>query len=111
LAFTLGSSTGRAVHLRKSRINATKRLFSSNVQSASDGSENSVSLSSTFENKPSDTFRKPCFFKIFYNDVYQVHLPPRHRFPMKKYEQVRKQLQRWIAELPKVDQDMVHCGT
>jgi acetoin utilization deacetylase AcuC-like enzyme len=30
------------------------------------------------------------FFRIYYNDVYRVTLPPNHRFPMMKYEKVRK---------------------
>ena len=27
-------------------------------------------------------------FPIYYNDVYEVNLPPNHRFPMAKYRQV-----------------------
>lgn len=32
-------------------------------------------------------------FIIYYNDVYEVNLPPNHRFPMKKYMQVRLKVQ------------------
>ena len=32
--------------------------------------------------------------KLFYNDVFRVDLPPNHRFPMAKYELVRRELQR-----------------
>ena len=53
--------------------------------------------------------RRP-FFRVYYNDVYEVPLPPRHRFPMKKYGQVRRQVQQWIAELPQEEQDLVNCG-
>ncbi|CAM9199061.1 unnamed protein product [Discosporangium mesarthrocarpum] len=31
---------------------------------------------------------------LFYNDVYEVELPPTHRFPMEKYRMVREGLQR-----------------
>ena len=51
------------------------------------------------------------FFRIYYNDVYEVELPPRHRFPMKKYAQVRKQIQQWISDLPEEEQRRVNCGT
>jgi hypothetical protein len=54
---------------------------------------------------------RPPFFRIYYNDVYEVELPPRHRFPMKKYAQVRKQIQKWIADLPEEEQRRVNCGT
>jgi acetoin utilization deacetylase AcuC-like enzyme len=33
------------------------------------------------------------WFRIYYNDVYEVHLPPNHRFPMQKYRMVREMLQ------------------
>ena len=37
------------------------------------------------------------FFPIYYNDVYEVTLPPNHRFPMEKYRQVRQKVQQHIA--------------
>jgi acetoin utilization deacetylase AcuC-like enzyme len=37
-------------------------------------------------------------FSIFYNDVYDVVLPPNHRFPMKKYRKVRLKVQHLIKE-------------
>ena len=36
-------------------------------------------------------------FRLFYNDVYEVELPPRHRFPMGKYRKVRERVQERIA--------------
>jgi acetoin utilization deacetylase AcuC-like enzyme len=36
------------------------------------------------------------FFPIYYNDVYEVALPPAHRFPMEKYRQVRELVQHGI---------------
>ena len=35
----------------------------------------------------------PAVFTIYYNDVYKVPLPPNHRFPMQKYEDVRRRIQ------------------
>lgn len=48
-------------------------------------------------------------FRIYYNDVYKVTLPPKHRFPMEKYRQVRKQLQELVARLPADEQARVAC--
>jgi hypothetical protein len=56
------------------------------------------------------TATKP-FYRLYYNDVYEVILPPRHRFPMEKYGQVRRLVQQWVANLSKEDQDAIHCGT
>ncbi len=37
-------------------------------------------------------------FRLFYNDVYEVKLPPRHRFPMGKYRKVRERVQEKISK-------------
>jgi hypothetical protein len=63
------------------------------------------------ETNPSSNEDGRPFFRIYYNDVYEVELPPGHRFPMKKYAQVRKQIQKWIADLPEEEQRRVNCGT
>jgi acetoin utilization deacetylase AcuC-like enzyme len=39
--------------------------------------------------------------KLYYNDVYEVPLPPKHRFPMKKYKAVRYSIMQ--DALPNVD--------
>lgn len=36
-------------------------------------------------------------FPIYYNDVYEVTLPPNHRFPMDKYRQVREMVQKRVS--------------
>ena len=36
-------------------------------------------------------------FTIYYNDVYEVDMPPGHRFPMKKYRLVREGVQAKVA--------------
>lgn len=40
---------------------------------------------------PTDLY-KP-YYQLYYNDVYEVPLPPKHRFPMSKYKQVRERIQ------------------
>ena len=46
------------------------------------------------------------FFPIYYNDVYEVMLPPNHRFPMEKYRKVREKVQQFIgASSSVVDQN------
>lgn len=56
-----------------------------------------------------ETTTKP-FFRIYYNDVYEVNLPPRHRFPMKKYAQVRKKVQEKVFGLSLEEQNLIDCG-
>lgn len=46
---------------------------------------------------------------MFYNDVYEVNLPPGHRFPMGKYRKVRERVQSKIAKLPMEAKDSVDC--
>ncbi|OEU15748.1 Arginase/deacetylase, partial [Fragilariopsis cylindrus CCMP1102] len=45
-----------------------------------------------------------------YNDVYEVKLPPRHRFPMGKYRQVRTKVQDMISDLPQEQKERVDWG-
>ena len=52
---------------------------------------------------------QPPIFPIYYNDVYEVSLPPHHRFPMAKYGKVRRILQNRIRDTPLLDQN--HCQT
>ena len=53
-----------------------------------------------------DATHKP-FYRLYYNDVYEVILPPKHRFPMEKYAKVRRLIQKMISEsqIPNID-----CG-
>lgn len=54
----------------------------------------------------------PPSFYIYYNDVYQVDLPPRHRFPMEKYAMVRKMVQSTLQADPCWnDSSILDCGT
>ena len=43
---------------------------------------------------PKDLYQP--YFPIYYNDVYEVPLPPKHRFPMSKYRKVRERVQESI---------------
>jgi len=54
-----------------------------------------------------DLFRP--FYPIFYNDVYEVPLPPNHRFPMEKYRKVRERVQLSIQSIPPIDAGKVQC--
>eukprot|EP00569_Conticribra_weissflogii_P003423 CAMPEP_0171333968 /NCGR_PEP_ID=MMETSP0878-20121228/4351_1 /TAXON_ID=67004 /ORGANISM="Thalassiosira weissflogii, Strain CCMP1336" /LENGTH=437 /DNA_ID=CAMNT_0011834987 /DNA_START=154 /DNA_END=1464 /DNA_ORIENTATION=- len=49
------------------------------------------------------------FFPIYYNDVYEVNLPPGHRFPIGKYREVRISLQSKIEALSQDEQSRVDC--
>lgn len=62
--------------------------------------------SSTAQNSQEEgTFPLQIEFPIFYNDVYEVILPPNHRFPMEKYRQVRQRVQNQIPP-SFIDDDM-----
>ena len=50
------------------------------------------------------------FFPIYYNDVYEVDLPPGHRFPMWKYRTVRESIQAKVGGLRDDAQSRVYCG-
>lgn len=56
------------------------------------------------------------FFPIYYNDIYEVDLPPGHRFPMWKYRKVRELVQAKVGGsggLTDEDYDArsrVYCG-
>jgi len=49
------------------------------------------------------------YFHIFYNDVYEVKLPPGHRFPMEKYRKVREIVQRKVSSLASERRNRVQC--
>uniref|UniRef100_A0A7S1BH03 Histone deacetylase domain-containing protein n=1 Tax=Corethron hystrix TaxID=216773 RepID=A0A7S1BH03_9STRA len=51
---------------------------------------NTKDLTSPLYPSPSALLSSNPTFPIFYNDIYEVHLPPGHRFPMTKYRQVRE---------------------
>jgi acetoin utilization deacetylase AcuC-like enzyme len=64
---------------------------------------NSSNLIESFTHHPDVTLQyqpydssKP-YFPIYYNDVYEVNLPKGHRFPMKKYRQVRDIVQKKLT--------------
>jgi len=49
------------------------------------------------------------YFPIYYNDVYEVDLPPGHRFPMGKYRKVREAVQSKVGSLTEEEKRRVHC--
>lgn len=68
----------------------------------------SSSVASSLQDQSVDTERKSSAnhksqrpsLTIYYNDVYEVKLPPNHRFPMEKYAKVRRMLQSWVQGSP-----------
>ena len=50
------------------------------------------------------------YFKIFYNDVYEVDMPKGHRFPMQKYRKVRQKVQHTIGGLTDEEKSKVACS-
>ncbi len=69
----------------------------------------SLNSASYFESVEKKFIGTP-FFPIYYNDVYEVNLPPGHRFPMGKYREVRKALQSKIEALSQDERSRVNCG-
>lgn len=59
------------------------------------------------------TVPKSPAFRLFYNDVYEVKLPPKHRFPMWKYRKVRERVQDKLARssLEGVEFGKLQCYT
>ena len=77
--------------------------------SASDASEPASSPTSVERSSPSAIDHNKPFFRVFYNDVYEVILPKGHRFPMQKYGKVRRRVQEMIAAVPPQDREKVQC--
>jgi acetoin utilization deacetylase AcuC-like enzyme len=89
-----------------------RRCHVSSLQSGSSTEANLLALNSGQGLNQSDNFttysvRSRSFFPIYYNDVYEVKLPPNHRFPMEKYRKVRDIVQNAILSLK--DDSRVHC--
>jgi len=102
----MASVRAYAPYVRNGRqlLPRTRRLTSSRTASSL-ASTNSSSAPSSLPLAP----RQRPFFPIYYNDVYEVKLPPNHRFPMEKYGQVRRLLQQRLADLPVDQRDNVDC--
>ena len=63
--------------------------------------------------KDDECIRRPVdapYFAIYYNDVYEVDLPPGHRFPMAKYRIVREAVQAKVDSLRGDEKARVRCG-
>jgi len=61
------------------------------------------------ENKGDSIRLDAPYFPIYYNDVYEVDLPPGHRFPMGKYRKVREAIQTKLGSLTEEEKRQVHC--
>jgi len=62
-----------------------------------------------YHNTPTNNIDTP-YFKIFYNDVYEVDMPKGHRFPMEKYRKVREKVQDTIGSLTDEEKSKVACS-
>ena len=92
---------------------STSCLFANESMQLQKGGKVSFSTTSGDTNVSSSAHKRPVdapFFPIYYNDVYEVDLPPGHRFPMEKYKKVRKKLQAKIEALDEEEQDRTYCG-
>jgi hypothetical protein len=92
---------------RRSRPASWPRPSRSCLSSAAqkDGSDLTLSIEANVT-----TSIRP-YFRVYYNDVYEVILPVGHRFPMEKYGRVRLLVQQWLSDLPQEQQENVDCGT
>jgi hypothetical protein len=95
--FQCRSVSGR---LLSKSFTATRRWLS--IQNPASNVEASV---------PANVTTTRPYFRVYYNDVYEVILPPRHRFPMQKYAQARTLFQKWVSNLSPEEQAKVDCGT
>ena len=76
-------TSSRSAAFRLLKTSHPRRLLLSSA-SATNNDVDSVSQNSN----AGDVLDAPSF-TIYYNDVYEVDMPPGHRFPMKKYALVR----------------------
>jgi len=112
----LSNCHGKRQRLPSCHYFASSSSLSSSSSSTSNGAETS-SLMEQAQNDKDEQQQQQLLennnskgsFRIYYNDVYEVNLPPNHRFPMSKYRKVREMLQSKIKNLTQEEQDCVHC--
>jgi acetoin utilization deacetylase AcuC-like enzyme len=92
-AFTRVRLLGRASSFSSTTQGALRRTVDTGNSSTTSSSE---PVSPSLDRRP--------YFSVYYNDVYEVQLPPNHRFPMEKYRQVREIVQKYV-QTPKPLQD------
>ena len=106
---TMRRATTSAFTSRPIRCRSLPGQWASMSTSASDTSELASPPTSVERSSPAAIDHNKPFFRVFYNDVYEVILPKGHRFPMQKYGKVRRRVQEMIAALPPQEQDKVQC--
>lgn len=98
LGLELGCQLGSGSGSRLSKAKRCERLalFSSSLSAKGRGIEvnvnDGVNVNVNVHMEPKADLFRP-YFPIYYNDVYEVPLPPNHRFPMDKYRKVRERVQ------------------
>ena len=114
---------GISALLATSRLQQSSRIFSSgpshfqgrSVSERHAGTRRCLSSQNPVSNAeasiPANVTTTRPYFRVYYNDVYEVILPPKHRFPMQKYAQVRTLFQKWVSDLSPEERAKVDCGT
>lgn len=92
------SSSGRRLSGHSGRQHQRSSLFASAA----------AFEDSALKDSPSTLSGLP-YFSIYYNDVYEVDMPPGHRFPMAKYRQVREAVQSKLTKYTD-EQKVIQCN-
>jgi acetoin utilization deacetylase AcuC-like enzyme len=85
------------ISLQPTRVRSFSKLSRTLFSKGSSVSDD-LSLSTRPTTSPTDTQSRVPYFPIYYNDVYEVRLPPNHRFPMQKYRQTRDLVQQRLLK-------------
>ena len=90
-------------HRRLSSISSSASEL--NAETTINSQSQTEAGSTSTPTQPSSSIHIRPYFQIRYNDVYEVNMPPGHRFPMEKYREVRLAVQEKIGGFTEVD-----CG-
>jgi hypothetical protein len=109
-------NSGEAKKTKDDATGEQRQLFSTTTQTATDTDNNNVATpvpqppmqAQALQYVDADVDVSK--LSIFYNDVYEVNLPPNHRFPMPKYRMAREQAQAEIAKQMKEVPTLVECS-
>jgi len=96
---------------RTTNINSQQQPTVPSSSSSSETSEETIRLTNKADETSSNEYDlyRP-YFPIYYNDVYEVDLPPGHRFPMGKYRRVRDIVQKKVLGFSEEERALVQSG-
>ena len=106
-------STGRVRGYHRCTARNSRNNYSTQTTEDEENSstnDNTTDKMGSVDNNNHSSSRRSPVIRYFYNDVYEVKLPPRHRFPMGKYRQVRTKVQDMISDLPQEQKERVDWG-